>query len=44
MKHTSAFKEYELADMKEYLNEFFEILKNDKLFDLKILQTCRTNK
>jgi len=40
-EHAASFSKGELTDMHDYLNEFFEILKNDKLFDDSILSSCR---
>jgi hypothetical protein len=42
--HASQFDARSVKDMKEYLNQFFEILKDDNLFKSKILDTCRTDK
>jgi hypothetical protein len=33
----------EVADIKKYLGEFFDILKNDKQFNEQILSKCRTS-
>jgi len=41
-EHASYFSKYELSDMHDYLNEFFEILKNDSGFENSILDLCRT--
>ena len=36
------FNKFELNEMKEYINGFFEILKNDDRFGTAILGACRT--
>jgi hypothetical protein len=43
-QHEKSFSKYEMNDMKDYINEFFEILKNDSAFESSILEGCRTNK
>jgi hypothetical protein len=40
----SQLSEPDIKDMKEYLDEFFDILKDDKLFESQILKTCRKDK
>jgi len=42
-QHESYFAKYELKDMHDYLNEFFEILKSDSRFKSSIVESCRTN-
>ncbi len=41
-QEASDFKKYELSDMKSYLKEFFDILKDDDKFHESILDQCRT--
>jgi hypothetical protein len=41
-QHESFFSKYELRDMHSYLDQFFEILKNDSDFKSSILEVCRT--
>jgi hypothetical protein len=41
---SSSFKESELKDMHQYIDQFFEILKDDNVFRFHILEGCRTNK
>lgn len=41
-QHEKSFSKYELNDMKDYLNEFFDILKSDNRFKYSILEGCRT--
>lgn len=43
-QHASSFENYEVKDMKNYLDGFFYILKNDNQFKQSILEQCRTNK
>jgi hypothetical protein len=43
-KETPNFSEFEMKDMRGYLQQFFDILKEDKQFKLAILQGCRTDK
>jgi len=40
---TSNFTEFEMKDMLGYIQQFFDILKDDKQFKLAILQGCRTD-
>lgn len=43
VKHESShFTDYEVRDMINYLQEFFDILRNDHKFKESILSTCRT--
>ena len=42
--HSPQFDDRDVRDMKEYLNQFFEILKDDRLFKSRILEGCRTDK
>lgn len=42
--HSTQLDSRDIKDMKEYLNQFFEILKDDKLFKSRILESCRTDK
>lgn len=37
-------KENDVTDMHSYLDEFYQIMKDDRLFKNSILQGCRTNK
>jgi hypothetical protein len=41
-REASDFSKYELKDMHNYLDQFFTILKDDRLFDDRILSQCRT--
>ena len=41
-KEASSFGKYELKDMHNFLDEFFDILKNDHRFEQSILDQCRT--
>ncbi len=41
-QEASHFSNYELKDMHRYINEFFDILKDDHRFDDNILSQCRT--
>jgi len=41
-RYASEFSSGDLKDMHDYLHEFFQILKDDKQFKLKILEACRT--
>ncbi len=41
-QEASNFSKYELNDMKSYLKEFFDILKDDDHFQESILDQCRT--
>jgi len=41
-QYASEFSDYDLEDMHQYLNQFFEILKDDQQFKSKILEGCRT--
>jgi hypothetical protein len=41
-QHANHFKEYDVKDMKNYLEGFFDILKNDNRFKTSILEGCRT--
>jgi len=41
-EHEAYFSKYELKDMNNYLNQFFEILKSDNQFNDLILKGCRT--
>ncbi|HWA36023.1 MAG TPA: hypothetical protein VG737_17905, partial [Cyclobacteriaceae bacterium] len=40
-RYASEFREYDVKDMKDYLGEFFNILKDDGEFRSHILQGCR---
>jgi hypothetical protein len=40
--HEKHFEKYELKEMHGYLDQFFEILKNDSQFKYAILEGCRT--
>jgi hypothetical protein len=42
--HSAQFSGRDVKDMKDFLNQFFEILKDDKLFRSRILEGCRTDK
>jgi len=41
-RHQSAFSRYELNDMRNYLGQFFSILKSDGQFQQAIVEGCRT--
>lgn len=41
-EHAPEFSHYQVNDMKAYLGEFFNILKNDNLFEQSIVEQCRT--
>ena len=41
-KHKSMFSEKELTGMKRYMNDFFTVMRNDKLYKARITQACRT--
>ena len=41
-QHTSYFEEKEFARTRKYIEEYFEILKSDKLFKVNIIGACRT--
>jgi len=41
-QHQSAFSRYEHNDMRNYLGQFFTILKSDNLFKQSIVEGCRT--
>ncbi len=41
-EHEAYFSKYELKDMHNYLDQFFEILKSDSRFKDSILEGCRT--
>jgi hypothetical protein len=43
-QESSNFSEYEVKDMHNYLDQFFEILKSDSRFRSAIVETCRTDK
>ncbi|HEX5170534.1 MAG TPA: hypothetical protein VFW11_15260 [Cyclobacteriaceae bacterium] len=42
--YASQFDDRNVKDMKEYLNQFFDILKDDAVFKYRILDNCRTDK
>jgi hypothetical protein len=41
-QEASSFGKYELKDMRNYLDDFFSILKDDHRFEQSILDQCRT--
>lgn len=41
-QNRSYFSDAEFSGMKKYIQEFFDVLTNDDLFDQKILKSCRT--
>lgn len=41
-EHQNHFEKHEVKDMHQYLDQFFEVLKNDNQFRQSILQGCRT--
>lgn len=41
-RYNTYFSEAELTGMKKYIQEFFDVLINDDVFDRKILKSCRT--
>jgi len=40
-QHEKSFSNFEMKDMKGYLDSFFTILKDDRLFETAILEGCR---
>jgi hypothetical protein len=42
--HSEQLNSFHTKDMHNYLNEFFEMLKDDGRFESQILKTCRTDK
>jgi hypothetical protein len=41
-EYATSFSKFDLNDMHDYMNEFFDILKSDPLFKTSILNQCRT--
>ena len=41
-RYESDFDPKEFTKMKKYIQEFFDVLNDDKLFRNKILASCRT--
>ena len=40
-EQSSQFKEYDVKDIHNYVNQFYDILKSDDLFKTRILEGCR---
>ena len=43
-QEASKFTSFEVKDMHDYLNQFFEIFKSDSRFKSAIVESCRTDK
>lgn len=42
-RHAASFTEKQLADIRGYIDDFYNILKSDRLFKSSILDACRKN-